>query len=254
MQNERSWDRTSVISLVVALVALAGFAIAVPSVLPGPLRNLVGLGPHRLAPARSADQRGAYAFLAHQVGDRAAPVGYDPCKRIALQVNLAGAPSDGMALVNAAIRQVEQATGLRFDLRGTTSRRPQWQNAYVPTVFGQARTVPDLVSWATADEVSQLSGRVAGIGGSVAVSDGGGPRRYVTGGVTLDADYYAELERTPDGSAEELAIMLHEFGHLVGLAHVHDNAELMNADNVGLLNYGPGDLAGLAKIGAVACS
>ena len=41
------------------------------------------------------------------------------------------------------------------------------------------------------------------------------------------------MNRQPSGRAFERAIVLHELGHLVGLAHVSDQSELMNADNVG---------------------
>lgn len=38
--------------------------------------------------------------------------------------------------------------------------------------------------------------------------------------------------------------VLCELGHLLGLDHVPDSAELMNGHNLGLLDYGPGDRAG----------
>ena len=53
--------------------------------------------------------------------------------------------------------------------------------------------------------------------------------------------------------AEQQAIVDHEFGHVVGLDHVHDPRELMNEDNVGLTTYGPGDREGLARLGAIDC-
>lgn len=252
--RERSWDRTSVLSLVLALAAVVGMVIAVPSVLPRSLRDLVGLGPERVAPAQRAGTSGAYAFLAHQPGDERAPVGYDPCSRIAVRVNLLHAPAGAMSLVTEALARVEQVTGLRFDLRGTTDQRPHWDGQYLPVFFGRAHASPALISWADAREVPELAGDVAGIGGSVPVANLGGRQRYVTGGVTLDADSYAALEKQPDGRREERAILLHELGHLVGLAHVHDDAELMNAENLGRLDFGPGDLAGLARVGAVGCS
>ncbi|HEX4189811.1 MAG TPA: hypothetical protein VHZ06_02350 [Marmoricola sp.] len=245
-------DATGMLALAIALVAIIGLAIAMPSLLPASTRRLVGLGPHRVAPAVPVTTTGPYAFLGHQNGDQDVPVGYDPCSRIALRINPQGAPPDGVALVRTAMAEVERVTGLRFDYQGITHQRPHWSSAYVPTVLGRPQSTPALVSWATAGEVDQLAGNVAGIGGSVAVADGDRVR-YVTGGITLDRDYFTSIDGTEQGRREELAITLHEFGHLVGLAHVHDDAELMNADNVGLLHYGPGDLEGLAKIGAISC-
>ncbi len=76
---------------------------------------------------------------------------------------------------------------------------------------------------------------------------------YVTGGVTLDSASFAAMRQRPDGPALQRAIVLHELGHLVGLAHASDQTELMNADNDGRLDYGPGDREGLAKLGAGPC-
>jgi hypothetical protein len=241
------------LALAIALVAIIGLVIAVPTLLPASTRRLVGLGPHRVAAPVPVTTSGPYAFLGHQNGEPDVPVGYDPCHRIGLRINPQGAPPDGVSLVRTAMAEVEKVTGLRFDYQGTTDQRPHWASAYVPTVLGRPQSTPALVSWATSGEVDQLAGDVAGIGGSVAVADGGRVR-YVTGGITLDREYFNSIDGTERGRSEELAIILHEFGHLVGLAHVHDDAELMNADNVGLRHYGPGDLEGLAKIGSISCN
>lgn len=246
-------DRTGLVALVIALVAAVGAVIAVPSLLPTPLRDLVGLGPERLGEPPHPTGSGPYAFLATQPGDRDRPVGYDPCERIPIRVNLAGAPSGSLDLVKQAIGVVEGATGLRFDYQGTSSARPRWHAETVPVILGRPQAAPVLVSWATAEEVGALAGRVAGVGGSVAIADSNGEQRYVTGGITLDADAFAAIDAGGSGKAEELAIVLHEFGHLVGLGHVADDGELMNAENTGQLGFGPGDLVGLAKIGSIDC-
>ena len=40
---------------------------------------------------------------------------------------------------------------------------------------------------------------------------------------------------------------MHELGHVVGLGHVDDPCELMNADNKGRTSFGSGDLRGLGR-------
>lgn len=50
------------------------------------------------------------------------------------------------------------------------------------------------------------------------------------------------------------AILLHEFGHVVGLKHAASEAELMAATNTGQTGFGPGDLAGLAQLGQGQCT
>lgn len=238
---------------VVTLAVLAAVLVFVPSVLPPEVRAVLGSRPERLAPARQVADAGAYAFLAHQPGRPDEPVGYDPCRPIHVRVNLDHAPADGLDMIRAAMDHVGTDAGLRFEYDGLTNDRPRWKTMHVPSFLGRPRTRPVLVSWARADEVGQLSGAVAGIGGSVPAPDASGRLRFVTGGITLDADAFEALGTTDVGKASAYAIVLHEFGHLVGLAHVPDRHELMYAENVGVLDYGPGDLAGLARVGATSC-
>jgi len=246
-------DVRTLIPWVVTLAVVAAVPLFVPSVLPPAVRAVIGRAPERLAPDPQVADVGAYAFLAHQPGKPDEPVGYDPCRPIHVRVNLDQAPADGLDMVRAAMEHVGTDTGLRFEYDGLTDDRPHWKTMHVPSFLGRPRTRPVLVSWARADEVGPLSGAVAGIGGSVPAPDASGTLRFVTGGITLDADAFEELGTTEVGKARAYAIVLHEFGHLVGLAHVPDEHELMYAENVGVLDYGPGDLAGLARVGATSC-
>ncbi|MBO9521931.1 MAG: matrixin family metalloprotease [Nocardioidaceae bacterium] len=254
MRREGSWDRVSVVSALLAVAALVGVVLASPTVLPRGVRDLVGLGPDRVADAQDPGGAGVYAFLQHQQGNPDDPVGYDPCRRIAVRVNLAHAPRDGLEIVQEAMRLVEKASGLRFDYQGQTEDRPHWDREFVPSIFGQVRASPVLVAWADDDEVPELEGKVAGVGGSVAVPNGSGYLRYVTGGVTLDAGVFGDLDRGDQGREQAVLIAAHEFAHLVGLAHVDDPSELMFSSYVGQPGFGPGDLAGLARVGATPCA
>jgi len=49
------------------------------------------------------------------------------------------------------------------------------------------------------------------------------------------------------------AVILHEFGHVLGLAHVDSPGELMYVHNVGRTTYGPGDVEGLRLLGRGPC-
>ncbi|MFL6059894.1 MAG: matrixin family metalloprotease [Marmoricola sp.] len=246
-------DPTTILAAAITLAAVIGFVIAVPSVLPAGLRNLVGLGPHRQVAARSVGQSTGFAFLAHQRGNRDSPVGYDPCKVIHVVMNPREAPSYGLALVKQAMAEVGERSGLRFVYDGTTNRRQQWQGESTPVLLGIPRSRPVLVSWSTGAETHELAGSVAGLGGSAALPDNGGYLRFFTGGITLDSQDFARMEQQPDGQAEQLAVVLHEFGHVVGLAHVKDPDALMNpAPHV--TSFSPGDLAGLARVGRTSCA
>ena len=109
-----------------------------------------------------------------------------------------------------------------------------------------------LIAWANSDEVPDLEGSTAGIGGST-------PARvrqrvqFVTGMVVLDTDAYDRMELRGDERSQEL-ILAHELGHVLGLDHVDDVGELMNAEYVGQDGFGPGDRDGLQRLHDLPCS
>lgn len=235
--------------LLVTVVGLAALLLFTP-IGPPALRSAFGNGPTRLGHPPIVHGVGSYEFLTTQPHS-ADPVAWDPCQPVRYRINPASGPQGAVALVQEAVARASAATGLHFEYDGLTGDRPAWDTPTTPRLVG--REPPVLIAWATADEVHQLAGNVAGIGGAVAFPQTNGRLRYVTGGVTLDADSDAELAQRPDGRVEERAILLHELGHLVGLAHVQDPHELMNADNVGVTTYGTGDRRGLARLGRGSC-
>jgi hypothetical protein len=109
-----------------------------------------------------------------------------------------------------------------------------------------------LVAWASSDEVPDLAGSTAGIGGSTPARVGGRVQ-YITGMVVLDTEAYDRMERQGDDRAEEL-ILAHELGHVLGLDHVDDVGELMNAEYVGQDGFGPGDQEGLERLHDLPCA
>jgi hypothetical protein len=194
---------------------------------------------------------GSHRLLRYQDGG-VDPVAYDPCRPVHYVIAPAGAPGDAADLVAEALAPVSAATGLRFVHDGTTDEVwAEGRDAYQPDRYGD-RWAPVLVSWATPEEVPGLAGTVAGLGGSQ-VASAGGPEVYVTGAVTLDAGWTAGAVRSPGGRDAVRAVLMHEFGHVLGLDHVADPAELMSATNEGQVGFGPGDLAGLARLGRGAC-
>ena len=77
---------------------------------------------------------------------------------------------------------------------------------------------------------------------------------YVTGAVQLDATKLGKELAHPQGNLRVQAVILHEIGHLVGLDHVNDQAELMYPRGGTLTDSGPGDLTGLATLGNGTCA
>jgi hypothetical protein len=161
-------------------------------------------------------------------------------------VNPAGAPDQWEDTVRAGVAEVTDASGFEFEYDGTSADR-----AFEGRVADPANPPPVLIAWAGSDEVPDLAGSTAGIGGST-------PARvdqhvqFITGMVVLDTDAYDRMERQGEGRAEEL-ILAHELGHVLGLDHVDDIGELMNAEYVGQGGFGPGDREGLERLHDLPC-
>jgi hypothetical protein len=229
--------------LLVTAVVLAAIVALSPTENMLAIRRLVGYDDDRLAPAPSVPQGvGSYQFLQTQRGSDQ-PVAYDPCRPIQVVVNPEGAPDNYDDLVDTGLAHTGAATGLKFTRVGLTDDRKV-------TTGGLPRRRPVLIAWATPEEVPDLAGKVAGIGGSVAVGPPG-RMRYVTGQVMLDRDLFASFDAGEAASAQ--AIVDHELGHVVGLGHVEDPGELMYEHGLERTAYGPGDREGLARLGSVDC-
>lgn len=191
----------------------------------------------RLLPAVTSGTTGAHAFLARQPGS-GDPVGFSPCGPVEVVVNPEGAPEAYSRLVSESLARVSAASGLQLDLLGTTGTR--WSEQ------GGEPGAPVLISWAGSTSVPELSGRTAGLGGATFVTLPDGRSWHASGQVVLDVD--ADL-----GEEGTAAVLDHELGHVLGLDHVTDPDELMAAENGGQTGFGPGDLEGLAALGAIDC-
>ena len=201
----------------------------------------------RLVVTHSGQSDPVYAFMRTN-GDR--PVTYSSCRPIQVAVYPAGGPADAEALVREAVSQLRADTGLDISVIGSFGgHAPNW-NFQVASVTEQD---PISVSWQDQEALDGMTEDVAGLGGSPWIGTPGGGERYVAGAIALSKPYYAQLVAQPGGHDEELAVLLHEFGHVFGLDHVHSRAELMNQQNIGLTHFGPGDLEGLRLLGRGPC-
>ncbi len=241
------------LALLISTVVLAAMILVGPGNELAAFRRVFGIGQDPLGDPAEVPPGGVYAFLQTQPGTKDVPVTWSPCREIRYEINADGAPGsagDAEALVAEAVAEVSQVSGLRFDYLGRTDRRPSWKESLVP----MGRKEPVLIAWADEDEVEELEGNVAGVGGAVAQSSGtGDAMRYVTGQVTLDSEVYDDLAGERDGVVQMRAILLHELGHLVGLDHVDSPAELMFEDNVGQPDFSTGDRNGLVVLGQGRC-
>lgn len=204
-------------------------------------------------PPRVPADPGAFSFAQLQ-DDAVTPVAYDPCRVVHYAIRPDGSPEGGEEMVHAAVARVSRATGLVFVYDGPTDEAPTPERAaFQPDRYGD-RWAPVLVGWQTEEENPDLAGDVVGRGGSTAVSLGEGPRVYVTGTVSLDAEQLPEVLGARDGAATASGIVLHELAHLVGLDHVDDASQLLHPETVpGVTDFGAGDLTGLVRLGQGSC-
>jgi predicted Zn-dependent protease len=82
---------------------------------------------------------------------------------------------------------------------------------------------------------------------------GAGSARIVTGSVTLNADNVTPWLSETRGPRSLELLLIHEIGHVLGLAHVTDRAELMDARPIAVGGLGAGDRQGFAIAGNGSC-
>lgn len=204
----------------------------------------------RLLPPVPVTTSGAHNFM---FDDGPAPVRYDPCRPLAWVLNPSGMPDAAEPLVHSAVDAVQQATGLQFEFQGTTTEPASFDRALIQERYGDG-FAPIVIGFTTADADPQLEGSVTGIGGSSSVYAAYGDEQFLHSGVVvLDADDIGAILGTPHGDALAQAVIQHELAHVVGLAHVDDETELMNESNTIVTDWGPGDLAALAIAGDGPC-
>ncbi|WP_138758550.1 matrixin family metalloprotease [Modestobacter altitudinis] len=204
-------------------------------------------------PLAAPDGGGPHEFNQVQ-DDGVTPVAYDPCRPIHYVVRPDHEPAGGRALVHAAIAEVSAITGLQFVYDGDTTESPSNdRSSHQPDRYGD-RWAPVLISWATGAEVPDFAGGIIGLAGSRAFSTSTGAGVYVTGAVELDADWFSAALADTGERGVARGVVLHELGHLVGLAHVDDRSQVMSETGAEVPDFADGDLAGLTQLGAGECA
>ena len=165
-----------------------------------------------------------------------------PCAPIHYRVNPDGSPTGGLATVHEAFRRLSDATGRAAVFDGLTADEPP-----APWMLSKAKPRPVVVAWIAPEELAQWSDRHDSLGFAVSHIDDAGA--VVSGSVSLNRD--AELG---PGFADRRSwggVLLHEVGHIVGLAHSPDRSDLMFPDVIdGAAAWGPVDRMRLAEVGA----
>lgn len=218
------------------------------------VRIPVADGPaYRRLPAVESTTTGSYDFLFPTEGAGGGPVRYDPCRSVTWVIAPTQMPDGLEPVVHEAVDSVSAATGLEFEFEGYTDERVSFERALVQDRYGD-RFAPVVIGFENATQNPELAGSITGLGGSSAVPGAYGDERFLRAGVVaIDFEDMARIIGQPGGRDLARAVVAHELGHVVGLAHVADARELMHDSNLRLVNWGPGDLQGLAIAGDGGC-
>jgi hypothetical protein len=225
---------TAIVSLVLAVGLVVSAVVA-------------GAPPRRPTPQQQTGPR--YTFIETTgTGD---PVRWNPCQPIHYVVNDELADySTAIADVQEAAQRVEDATGIDFVYDGQTDEAAsQGRAPYQPDRYGEG-WAPVLVAWTAPDtspiEFSRGNDVALGVA-SPEFPPHGRSDIYVSGWVAVNADYPG-----PGGFGIPSSVGLtvqHELGHVVGMGHTKVFGELMQTSGGGALDWGEGDLEGLALLG-----
>lgn len=185
---------------------------------------------------------------------------WNPCAAIHYSVNaaLASDPAGALADTQAAIAKVAAASGLTFVYDGSTTAVPT--HAWLDAGGGPSSAL--VIAWAPPGPQAGHSD----LFGTDADGEGG----WTESGVSKDGQTWTwQIKRgfvvvAPAGAADYApgfsagqsrgVLLMHELGHAVGLGHVDDQRDVMfpviTASS--RAQWGPGDLAGLARVGQAA--
>jgi len=211
-----------------------------------PQATVAGFGDaRRFAPL--AVSAGAYGF--EQTNADGSPSRWNPCQAIPYVVDASEAPAGALAMVQSGLEAVSEATGLQFSYQGPSAEFASRQRPLTT----DGHWSPVLIAWQRPDQGDYLpSSGENGMGGFTAVTGPQGGWVDVTGQVALNVAAPQTSDFAQSGGWTHL--ILHELGHLVGLAHVQDSSQVMYPVAVpgSATSYGSGDMAGLAQLGSQA--
>ncbi len=178
------------------------------------------------------------------------PVRFDPCSPVRYVVNTTTAPPRAVDDVRAAVAKTSAATGIEFIFGGQTDEPVSVDRPLVQEERYGRRWSPILIAWSPQDP-ALFREHSAGVATNSYAANDAGRLVYVTGTVIMNASH--ELSHGFGAGRTWGKVILHELGHVVGLDHVDDPAEVMNPSLVSSpANWGVGDLAGLRRLGSLA--
>jgi hypothetical protein len=245
--HRRSLVTTLLVGATIGAVVLVGLRYALSA---APPASAGAVRPASEAPSLRPDAAGFRPFATAADG---APVRWNPCRPIDVVLSSAGLPAGGQELLEQGLARLNEASGLHLRLIGLTPEAPSVTRGLVERDGDAWRWAPVLIGWvSTGQSGLALPFEERGIALPVAVRGTRG-HAFVTGQIALNADRTDLRMDFADRAESWGATLLHELGHLVGLDHVSDTAQLMSeAPGAGPVEFSAGDLDGLVAVGAAA--
>jgi Matrixin len=254
-----SYSRASRRRLLPALAVMVGLALPA---------TLLASAPAATASAQTATASAQTVTATLAAGGRGSATSYtlqhsgghvvrwNPCKTIHYRVNVAHAPKGALADVRTAVKRVASATGMKFLYDGATKQIPQHTYG---TTLDPTKAVPRIVvAWAApgkgkghSDLLSNDS-REVGVGGFQAYSWSRGKtvhRLRILAGFVVISTRSNSIKGGFGKGPNRGGLLLHEFGHAVGLGHTKDKLQIMYPVLGPYATYGAGDRTGLRKVG-----
>ena len=175
---------------------------------------------------------------------------WDSCRPVTWAFNPAHAPRRALAQIRTTIRQAHEATGLRFAFAGRTQEKP--------TLRPHRGRYQVIIGWRTPRSFPYFGNHPlrVGVGGAswhsgFEEADGKVVDKAWSGRLILNARYDDDLRPGYGRGYTWGDVILHEFGHVLGLGHAKDTTQLMYPQMTQRkARWGAGDLAGLRKLGS----
>lgn len=175
---------------------------------------------------------------------------WDSCGPVTWQFNSDHSAAKGLAQIMGALHRAHQATGLDFKYVGKTNQRPN--------TSGSGINGSDIIiGWLRAKAFQSTTGSSGAVGvggarfsGGWKEADGTQVSKALSGGVVLNAKYNGRLKNGFGKGFTWGDVIMHEFGHVLGLGHVGSSKQLMfGTITARPARWGAGDLTGLSKVG-----
>ncbi len=206
--------------------------------------------PRRLAPVVVASTTGPWKL---RDVTKDGTVLHDPCIPIRWKISTDRMPAGAEEVVKEAVADVAAHTGLVWEAEGYVNDPVALERDPLVDEDGW-HWAPVLIGWSTEAQTPELADNTAGVGGPMVSRGAYGPHEYLRSGtVILDLDQFPTDLSNATERLRAKALIMHELGHVVGLDHVDDQHQIMYPAALSQLDWGPGDLAGLAAAGAGQC-